>query len=252
MIKVIISGCNGAMGQTLTKIAAGYDDVEIVAGFDITDSGCNNYAVYTDVSDLELSADVVVDFSHPAALEGVLEFAKRVRMPAVLATTGYEAHQITAIEDASREIPIFRSANMSLGINLMIDLIKKAVKVLGESFDIEVIDRHHRQKLDAPSGTALMLADAINKERSGELKYVYDRHSERRKRDCGEIGIHSIRGGTIVGDHTVLFAGNNELIEITHSAASREVFAEGAIKALRFMVGKAPGMYNMDDLIRAE
>jgi 4-hydroxy-tetrahydrodipicolinate reductase len=251
MIKVIISGCNGAMGQVLTRTIAKYDDIEIVAGLDIASGKNDTYTVYTELEDIKAkTADIIVDFSHPSALGKVLKLAGREGIPTVLATTGYTEDQLIEIDEASRHIPVFRTANMSLGINLMIDLIKKASKVLDSGFDVEILEKHHNRKVDAPSGTAIMLANAINEDQPDKYEYVYERHSTREKRSAREIGIHAVRGGTIVGEHMVIFAGNDEIIEIKHSAASREVFAEGAVKAIRFMQGKPPGLYNMSDVIR--
>ena len=253
MTRVIIVGCNGAMGQVLTKVISKYEDVGIVAGFDIANDCKYDYDVYSSFDDIEratVAADVIVDFSHPSALEGVIKFAEKDGIPVVLATTGYSEQHLSIIKAASEKIPVFRSANMSLGINLLIDLIEKATSVLGRGFDIEIVEKHHRLKADAPSGTALMLADAVNAISSGSYEYIYDRHSRREKRGNKEIGIHAVRGGTIVGEHAVIFAGNDEVIEIKHSAASKEVFAEGAVKAVRFMAGKPPGLYNMADLIK--
>ncbi|HEX2947289.1 MAG TPA: 4-hydroxy-tetrahydrodipicolinate reductase [Clostridia bacterium] len=252
MIKILMSGCNGKMGQVITRLSEQYDDLKIAVGYDIADSGRNPYPVFTDLKSCNVKVDVIIDFSNPAALEGLLAYAVGKKLPAVVATTGLSPIQNGIMEQASRSIPIFHSANMSLGINLLIDLVKKAAKLLEPNFDIEIIEKHHNQKLDAPSGTALAIADSINSILDQKQEYIFDRHSRRKKRSKTEIGIHAIRGGTIVGDHTVMFAGNDEIIEITHKAMSRDILGVGALRAARFICGKKPGLYDMNDLISAE
>ena len=249
MTKIILSGCNGRMGRAITKIAEKSNTYEIAAGIDVNSYCENSYPVFTDISDCDISADVIVDFSHPSAFQNVLSFAKMRNLPLIVATTGLSEAQKAQLFEAKSEIPVFYSANMSLGINLLISLSKKAAAVLGKSFDIEIIEKHHNKKLDAPSGTALALADGISEVLENTPQYVYDRHSVRRERQRNEIGIHSVRGGNIVGEHEVLFAGINENITLAHSAMSREVFAEGAVKAAEYMSGKPKGLYSMDDLI---
>jgi 4-hydroxy-tetrahydrodipicolinate reductase len=249
LIKILLSGCNGKMGQVITKSAGQQDDLKIIAGYDIADSGRNPYPVYTDLGRCNVRPDVLIDFSNPAALESLLSYAISNRIPAVIATTGLSQAQIRMLKNASGSIPVFFSANMSLGINLLIELVKKAAKLLESSFDIEIIEKHHNLKIDAPSGTALAIADAVNSVLEQKQEYVYDRHSRRKKRSRNEIGIHAVRGGTIVGEHSVIFAGNDEIIEINHTALSKEIFAAGALRAARFMPGKKPGMYNMSDLV---
>ncbi len=249
MINIILSGCNGKMGQVITRLVAEDDACKIVAGLDINDYIPNSYPVFTAIEDCTAEADVIIDFSHPSALEPLLAYATAHKIPAVIATTGLSAEQKEQLAEAAKEIPLFFSANMSLGINLLISLAKKAAALLEESFDIEIIERHHNQKIDAPSGTALAIADGISEVLKNPPEYVYDRHSVRRKRKKNEIGLHAVRGGTIVGDHEVLFAGNDEVIELKHSAASKEVFAVGAVKAAKFLAGKRPGMYSMTDLV---
>lgn len=244
-----MNGCNGKMGQVISRLVSEDDKCEIAAGFDINGEMKNNYPVFTDPFGYTGAADVVIDFSHPDSLEGILDYCKSRKLPIIVCTTGLSNVQKNIMEAAAGEIPVFFSANMSLGINLLISLAKQAARLLGDSFDIEIEERHHNQKIDAPSGTALAIADGISEEMPGGAEYVYDRHTSRRKRKKTEIGIHAIRGGTIVGDHTVIFAGNDEVIELKHSAASKEVFAAGAIKAAKFMAGKEPGMYNMNHLI---
>jgi 4-hydroxy-tetrahydrodipicolinate reductase len=240
------------MGQVITRLSEQYNDLRIAAGYDIADSGRNSYPVFTDLNKCTLHPDVMVDFSNPAALEGLIDFSVKNKIPSVIATTGLSQAQIKLLEKASRSIPVFFSANMSLGINLLIDLVKKAARLLEQNYDIEIIEKHHNQKLDAPSGTALAIADSINSVLAQKQEYVYDRHSRRKKRSRTEIGIHAVRGGTIVGEHSVIFAGNDEIIEINHTAMSKEIFGTGALRAARFLYGKDPGMYNMDDLIREE
>lgn len=251
MIKLIISGCNGRMGHVVEDICAADPNVDVVAGFDILGSADRNFPVYTSPDQFEGTADVVIDFSHPAALTPLLTFCERRGVSAVLATTGYSAEQLAEIDEAAKVIPIFRSANMSLGINVVIELIKKAASVL-DGYDIEIVERHHNRKVDAPSGTALMLADAAASVISYEPDYMYERHNVRQPRDKREIGISAVRGGTIVGDHEVIFAGRDEVIELHHHAASREIFASGAVKASKFLMGKAPGLYSMADLVAAQ
>ncbi|HOQ07988.1 MAG TPA: 4-hydroxy-tetrahydrodipicolinate reductase [Clostridiales bacterium] len=252
MIKILLSGCNGKMGQVITRMAEKYDDLTIVAGYDIADSGKNPYPVYTDLERCIVRPDVLIDFSNPAALETLLAYASAGRIPAVIATTGLSQSQIRLLNKAAEIIPVFYSANMSLGINLLIGLVKKAARLLQADFDIEIVEKHHNLKIDAPSGTALAIADAVNSVLDMKHEYVYDRHSRRKKRSRNEIGIHAIRGGTIVGEHSVIFAGNDEIIEIRHTALSREIFATGALSAARFIIGKKPGMYGMSDLVGRE
>lgn len=249
MTRIIMNGCNGKMGQVITRLAAEDSDAEIVAGFDIRDDKENTYPVFTNPEEFEGEADVVIDFSHPSSLTGILSFCKKRKLPVIICTTGLSSEQKEEFKEASKEIPVFFSANMSIGINLLIELAKKAAKLLEGSFDIEIVERHHNQKIDAPSGTALAIADGIDEALSFPAEYVYDRHSVRRKRKNTEIGISAVRGGTIVGDHEVIFAGNDEVIELSHHAHSKEVFAVGAIKAAKFIKGKTAGMYDMNDLI---
>lgn len=249
MTRIILSGCNGKMGQVITGLAADDTDCQIVAGIDINDCMPNAYPVFTKADQCSVEADVIIDFSHPSAFEGIMAFAKSKKLPIIVATTGLSAEQKELLNAYSSDIPVFFSANMSLGINLLIALAKKAATVLSENFDIEIIEQHHNQKIDAPSGTALAIADGINEVLDTPDEYVYDRHSVRRKRRRNEIGIHAVRGGTIVGKHNVLFAGKDEIIELKHEASSKEVFAVGAIKAAKYMTGKSAGFYSMNDLI---
>ena len=250
MTRIIMNGCNGKMGRVITRLVEEDAECEIVAGFDINDNFENTYPVFSDPEEFMGEADVVIDFSHPSCLDALLSYCKRRNLPVIIATTGLSAEQKEKMQEASNEIPVFFSANMSLGINLLISLAKKATKLLEGNFDIEIVERHHNQKIDAPSGTALAIADAIDETLSYPAEYVYDRHSVRRKRKPTEIGIHAVRGGTIVGDHEVIFAGNDEVIELKHSAYSKEVFAVGAIRAAKFLPGKAPGLYSMTDIVK--
>ena len=236
------------MGQAITKAAAEDDSLQIVAGFDIAENNSLSYPVYTNQNDFTGEADVMIDFSHPSCLDDCLAFCKERALPIIVATTGLTEEQKEKLASYSRTIPVFFSANMSLGVNLITELAKKAAQILQDSFDIEIIEKHHNQKLDAPSGTALSIADAIKTALDKEPEYVYERQSVRRKRSKQEIGIHSIRGGNIVGEHSVLFAGNDEVIEIKHTAQNRALFANGAIAAAKFMAGKPAGFYTMTDL----
>lgn len=250
MTKIFLIGCNGRMGTAISHMCEKETAIEIVAGFDVVPTNKFNYPVYNDFSDVKEIPDVVIDFSNPKLLPSLLDYCTTHNVPAVLCTTGYSEEDITLIDNASMTIPVFRSGNMSLGINVLIMLAKKATQVLGESFDIEIIEKHHNQKLDAPSGTAIMLAEAIEETLAYQAERVYDRHTVRAKRAYNEIGMHSVRGGTIVGEHEIIFAGENETVELKHVAQSREVFAAGALKAAKFLSGiKKAGKYNMDDLI---
>jgi 4-hydroxy-tetrahydrodipicolinate reductase len=249
MINILLSGCNGKMGQVITKLSGQIDNLKIAAGYDISDSGKNPYPVFKNLEDCNVKFDVIIDFSNPDALENLLKFAVAHKVPAVIATTGLSQVHKTKLEAASKIIPVFYTANMSLGINVIMDVVKKVAKILEGSFDIEIVEKHHNQKIDAPSGTALAIADAINGILNEKQEYIYDRHSRRKKRGRNEIGIHAIRGGTIVGEHSVIFAGNDEIIEINHTAMSKDIFGTGALRAALFIHDKKPGMYNMNDII---
>ena len=250
MQKILISGCNGHMGRVVADICASDPQVEVVAGIDILGQKSPDFPVFSSPAACDIPADVVIDFSHPSALAPLLEMCQARHLPVVLATTGYDQAQLEAISEAARHIPVFRSANMSLGVNVLLDLVKKAAAVLGGDYDVEIVERHHHRKVDAPSGTALMLADAASSALPYEAEYVYDRHQVRQPRDPHEIGISSVRGGTIVGDHTVIFAGRDEVIELSHHAASREVFAVGAVRAAKFLAQvQTPGLYDMSHLL---
>ena len=247
--KIIISGCNGRMGRVVESICEADPDVSVVAGFDVSLES-RAFPVFVSPANFTGEADAVIDFSSPAALDGLLAFALERKVPLVLATTGYSDEQLAQIDEASKRIPIFRSANMSLGINVLLELVKKAAAVLGDSYDIEIVEKHHNRKVDAPSGTALMIADAAASALNFKPEYVYGRHSVRQSRAKKEIGISAVRGGTIVGIHEIMFAGRDEIIEIKHTAMSREIFANGAVKAAKFLAGVSkPGMYDMSMLV---
>lgn len=252
MKEILLSGCNGQMGKSIANCVEQRDDCKIIAGLDISNKKNDFFDVYKSIDDFKGKADVIIDFSHPSSLEKLLSFATQTKTPAVIATTGLSDKQIQSINDASKSVPIFFSANMSLGINLVKELAQKATKVLGTSFDIEIVEAHHNKKIDAPSGTALMLADAISEQFADPPTYEFDRHSKRVKREKNEIGIHAVRGGTIVGEHEIIFAGHDEIIKISHSAMSKEIFATGSINAALFICDKPAGLYSMNDLIDSE
>ncbi len=249
MINILLCGANGKMGNAVTRVAAGQDTVKIVAGYDINTES-DTFPVYDKLEDIAEKIDCIIDFSHPALFDSIIEFAKANKIPAIICTTGLSKEQVSKLEFYAKETPIFFSANMSIGVNLIMDLVCRVSKILDGSFDIEIVEKHHNQKLDAPSGTALAIADAISDTVSFNPKYMFDRHSVRQKRSKDEIGIHAVRGGNIVGEHTVIFAGNDEVIEVKHSATSKEVFAVGAVRAAMFMYGKEAGLYNMSDLVK--
>ncbi len=248
MTRILLSGCNGKMGKMITECANNFDDLEIVCGIDVNTTSVS-YPVYSSIDEVKEDIDVIIDFSHPSALSGILTYAKKTKTPAVICTTGLDVNQKNEIAEASKETAIFFSANMSLGVNLIAELARKATSVLGGQFDIEIVEMHHNQKIDAPSGTALMLADEISEEFNETPKYEFDRHSKRAKRTKNEIGLHAVRGGTIVGEHEIIFAGQDEVIKISHSAMSRQVFANGSLNAAKYMAGKQCGMYSMKDIV---
>ena len=248
-IRLFLSGCLGRMGHVISDIAAASDDLTIVAGSDIKTAAAD-FPVYTDPRQCQEDFDVLIDFSNPAALPALMDLIRQRRCPAVICTTGLDAALKNDLAQLARIAPIFQSANMSLGINLLISLVRQSARILYPEFDIEIIEAHHNQKIDAPSGTALMIADQINSALDGQMTLVNDRSQVRQKRDRREIGMHAIRGGSIVGEHTVLFAGQDELITVHHSAQTRTVFARGALAAARFMQGKPAGLYSMNDLVK--
>lgn len=249
MVKIALVGANGKMGQVITRIVDNSENAQITFGIDINTERKSDYPVYSSFSDAKEYCDIIIDFSHPSSLEATLSYALSENKGVIIATTGLSSEQIESINEAAKKVPVFFSANMSLGVNLLIQLAKKATALLEDNFDIEIVEKHHNLKIDAPSGTAIAIADAINETSNYANEYVYDRHSVRKKRSKREIGIHSVRGGTIVGEHNVIFAGTDEIIEIKHTATSKEIFAVGAVKAAYFLYGKDAGMYNMDNLI---
>ena len=251
MIKAILCGASGKMGGFVAAAAEADGEIQIVAGVDKINNGAK-FPIFSAFSDINVKADVIIDFSNPTLLDSLLDYAEKTNTPAVIATTGYIDTQIEKIKSAAQKVPIFFTFNMSLGVNLIASLAKKAAQILGDDFDIEIIEKHHNQKLDAPSGTAIMLANAVNSVFDDKLNYEYDRHSVRRKRPKNEIGIHSVRGGTIVGEHDVIFAGHDEVVTISHSAQSKEVFAVGSVRAAKFLYNKQLGLYDMNSIMSFE
>ena len=250
MVKIIMHGCNGKMGQVITDMVKNDDTAEIVAGIDVVDNRDNGYPVFTDIDACDVPADVIIDFAAAVAVDKLLDYSVKHKIPVVLCTTGLSEAQIAKVEEASRKVAVLRSANMSLGINTLMKLLKEAANIFAPAgYDIEIVEKHHNQKVDAPSGTALALADAINEARNNEYEYVYDRSQVRKKRDKKELGISAVRGGTIVGEHEVIFAGVDEVIEFKHTAYSKSVFAKGAVEAGKYLAGKSAGLYNMSDVI---
>lgn len=250
MTRVIMHGCNGKMGQVISGLIAEDDSIELVAGVDAKDDGHNPYPVFRRISECMVEADCIIDFSAAAAVDGLLDYCAEKRIPCVLCTTGLSEEQLEKVKETSEKTAILKSANMSLGINLLLKLVKNAADVLANAgFDMEIVEKHHNLKVDAPSGTALALADSINEELNHEYTYVFDRSSRREKRPQKEIGISSVRGGTIVGDHDVIFAGTDEVITFSHTAYSKAVFGRGAVQAAKFLVGKPAGMYDMSNVI---
>lgn len=250
MVKIIMHGCNGHMGQVITGLVEKDPDAEIVAGIDIADSRKNTYPVFTDMNACDTQADVIIDFSSAKAVDALLDYSVKRQIPVVVCTTGLSEEQMAKIEEASKKVAVLKSANMSLGINTLMKLLQDAAKVLaGAGFDIEVVEKHHRLKLDAPSGTALALADSVNEAMGNQYTYVYDRSQRRQQRDDKEIGISAVRGGTIVGEHEVIFAGPDEVIEFKHTAYSKAVFGKGAVEAAKFLSGKPAGRYDMSNVV---
>lgn len=247
-----MNGCNGKMGQCITGICAQDEDIEIVAGIDTYDGIKNDYPVFASLKECTVDADVIIDFSNAKAVDALLAYGVEKQIPIVLCTTGLSEQQLADVEKAYEKVAILKSANMSLGINTLMELLKKAAQVFAPAgFDMEIVEKHHNQKLDAPSGTALALADSMNDALGHVYEYKYDRSSERKKRDPHEIGISAVRGGSIVGEHEVIFAGLDEVIEFKHTAYSRSVFGKGAVEAAKFLAGKKAGFYDMQDVIRA-
>ena len=253
MVKIIMHGCNGHMGQVISDIVEKDPDAEIVAGIDIADQGKNSYPVFTDIDACQVEADAIIDFSSAKATDKLLEYSAARQIPVVLCSTGLSQEQLAKVEETSRKVAVLKSANMSLGINTLLKLVQDAARVLAAAgFDMEIVEKHHRLKLDAPSGTALALADSINEAMDNQYHYVYDRSQKREKRDDKEIGISAVRGGTIVGEHEIIFAGQDEVIEFKHTAYSKAIFGKGAVEAAKFLAGKPAGMYDMQDVIAAK
>lgn len=251
MVNILLSGACGKMGRAVAACAAEDSELNIMAGVDRAESLCA-FPVFKSFDDVSVTPDVIIDFSNVSALDDLLKFALQKNVPVIIATTGYNERQINDIKSAAEKIAVFFTFNMSLGVNLLCSLAKRAASVLGSGFDIEIIEKHHNLKLDAPSGTAIMLANAVNSQFDDSYTYEYDRHSKRQKRPKKEIGIHSVRGGTIVGEHDVIFAGHDEVLTLSHSAQSKEIFANGALRAAKFISGKAAGLYDMNDVLNLE
>ena len=250
MVKIIMHGCNGHMGQVISGIVEKDPDAEIVAGIDIADQGKNSYPVFTDIDACQVEADAIIDFSSAKATDKLLEYSAARQIPVVLCSTGLSQEQLAKVEETSRKVAVLKSANMSLGINTLLKLVQDAAKVLAAAgFDMEIVEKHHRLKLDAPSGTALALADSINEAMDNQYHYVYDRSQKREKRDDKEIGISAVRGGTIVGEHEIIFAGQDEVIEFKHTAYSKAIFGKGAVEAAKFLAGKPAGFYTMKEVL---
>lgn len=250
MVKIIMHGCNGHMGQVISDIVEKDPDAEIVAGIDIADQGKNSYPVFTDIDACQVEADAIIDFSSAKATDKLLEYSAARQIPVVLCSTGLSQEQLAKVEETSRKVAVLKSANMSPGINTLLKLVQDAARVLAAAgFDMEIVEKHHRLKLDAPSGTALALADSINEAMDNQYHYVYDRSQKREKRDDKEIGISAVRGGTIVGEHEIIFAGQDEVIEFKHTAYSKAIFGKGAVEAAKFLAGKPAGRYDMSDVI---
>ncbi|MDC7300422.1 4-hydroxy-tetrahydrodipicolinate reductase [Agathobacter ruminis] len=253
MTRIIMNGCNGRMGQCISGICKDDPDVTIVAGVDVFTGLTNEYPVFDDIAKCDVEADVVIDFSNAKAVDALLDYCAQKSLPVVLCSTGLSEEQLAHVEETSGKCAVLKSANMSVGINTLMKVLQMVAPVLaGAGFDIEIVEKHHNQKLDAPSGTALALADSIKDSLSEEYHDVYDRSQVRRKRDPHEIGISAVRGGTIVGDHDVIFAGQDEVITLSHSAYSRAIFGKGAVEAAKFLAGKGPGRYDMSDVIDAK
>lgn len=250
MIKVIMHGCNGRMGQVITGLIAADDEIEIVAGIDAYNQRENTYPVFASLEECQVEADAVIDFSNAAVVEHLLDYCVKRKLPVAVCTTGLSKEQIEYLHKASEKVAVLFSYNMSLGINMLLKLVKEAAKILAPAgFDMEIVEKHHNQKVDAPSGTAIALANSINEALDNAYEYQYDRSRERKKRDKMEIGLHAVRGGTIVGEHEVIFAGIDEVIEFNHKAYSKSVFGKGAVQAAKFLAGKPAGLYTMADLI---
>lgn len=253
MVRAIMHGCNGKMGQVITGLVKEDDAIEFVAGIDRFDDGHNDYPVFKSLAECTVDADVVIDFSSAAAVDSLLEDCADKKLPVVLCTTGLSEEQLEKVKKTAEKTAVLKSANMSLGINMLLKLLKEAAQLLAPAgFDIEVVEKHHNQKIDAPSGTALALADSMNEALDNGYTYQYDRTKERKKREKSEIGIQAVRGGTIVGEHEVIFAGADEVVEFKHTAYSKAIFGKGAVQAAKFLAGKPAGFYDMSNVIDGE
>ena len=250
MVKIMMHGCNGVMGQVISKIVEETEGAVMACGVDRVDDGHNDYPVFTDINACDVEVDAIIDFSAAPAVDGLLDFAVERQIPVVLCTTGLSDEQLERVHEASKKTAVLRSANMSLGVNTLFKVLKSMTKLLADAgFDIDIVEKHHRRKLDAPSGTAIALAEAVNEPLNNEYEFVYDRSQRREQRYDKEIGISAVRGGTIVGEHDVIFAGDDEVITFQHTAYSKTLFAKGAIQAAKFLKGKGPGWYQMSDVI---
>ncbi|MBE5824943.1 MAG: 4-hydroxy-tetrahydrodipicolinate reductase [Butyrivibrio sp.] len=250
MVKMIMHGCNGRMGHVIADLVAADEAIEIVAGVDAFGESTYSFPVFRSLSECNVDADVIVDFSNASAVDGLLDHCAAKGIPVVLCSTGLSEEQISKVKETSGKVAILKSANMSVGVNALMKVLKEVSPIFAAAgFDIEIVEKHHNQKVDAPSGTALALADSINESLSNEYEYVYDRSTRREKRPVKEIGISAVRGGTIVGDHDVIFAGQDEVVTVSHRAYSRAIFGKGAIEAAKFLAGKGPGMYDMSDVL---
>ena len=251
MVRAIMHGCNGKMGQVITGLVKNDAEIEFVAGVDAYMGISNTYPVFESIEKCDVKADVIIDFSNAKAVDNLLDYCVEKQVPVVLCTTGLSEEQLVKVEEASKKVAVLKSANMSLGVNLLMKILKDAANVLAPAgYDIELVEKHHNLKVDAPSGTALALADSINEAMDNEYTYVYDRSQVREKRSQKEIGISAVRGGTIVGDHEVIFAGTDEVIEFKHTAYSKAVFGKGAVEAAKFLAGKPAGRYDMSNVIK--
>lgn len=250
MVKVILTGCSGKMGHNVASIVDATENMEIVAGVDIFSDGSLAFPVFKSFSEVNVDADVIIDFSNPAVISEMLDYCVATNTPVVLCTTGLSEELLAKVKESSEKVAILKSANMSLGVNLLMKVLKDMSAVLADAgFDVEIVEKHHNLKLDAPSGTAIALADAVNEGCDNRFEYIYDRSQRRQKREKKELGISAVRGGTIVGDHDVIFAGLDEVVTLSHRAYSKSVFAKGAVSAAAFLAGKAPGMYDMRDVV---
>lgn len=250
MTRAIMHGCNGKMGQMIAGLIREDEEIELVAGIDVYDEGKNDFPVFSKIGDCDVEADVIIDFCNPAAIDGLMDYCVEKQVPCVVCTTGLSGEQLQHVEEASKKVAVLRSANMSLGINMLLKLLKEATAILAPAgFDIEIVEKHHNLKLDAPSGTALALGDSVNEVLNNEYEYVYDRSQRRQQRPKKEIGFSAVRGGTIVGEHDVIFAGTDEVVTFSHTAYSKAVFGKGAIQAAKFLKGKGAGLYDMSQVI---